>query len=155
MAEQDERRRRKSTGGEGPAVAVAILPLVWIWVRREAAPPSVGGVERCLRGLQGLKTWWREKEEGTSCRGEKDVHGGLLQTQWWLAGGLGKAWWCWLLKAELEEEMVTVLVSCGGGRKKKKQKKKIYSGEREEGWFFGLLWTQFYPPSGHQRSLYL
>jgi hypothetical protein len=78
-----------------------------------------------------------------------------LQTQWWLAGGLGKAWLCWLLKAELEEEMVTVLVSCGGGRKKKKQKKKIYSGEREEGWFFGLVWTQFYPPSGHQRSLYL
>jgi hypothetical protein len=28
--------------------------------------------------------------------------------------------WFWLLKAELEEEMVTVLVSCGGGRKKKK-----------------------------------
>jgi hypothetical protein len=44
-----------------------------------------------------------------------------------------------LLKAELEKEMVTVLVSCGGGRKKKKQKKKICSGEREEGWFFGLF----------------
>ena len=43
VAEQDERRRRKSAGGEGPAVAVATLPLVWIWVRREAAPPSVGG----------------------------------------------------------------------------------------------------------------
>jgi hypothetical protein len=24
--------------------------------------------------------------------------------QWWLAGGLGNTWWCWLLKAELEEE---------------------------------------------------
>ena len=50
MAEQDERRRRKSVGGEGPAVAVVILPLVWIWVRREDAPLSVGGGERCLRG---------------------------------------------------------------------------------------------------------
>jgi len=30
VAEQDEKSRRKSTGGEGPAVAVAILPLVWI-----------------------------------------------------------------------------------------------------------------------------
>jgi hypothetical protein len=86
---------------------------------------------------------------------ERDVHGGLLQTQWWLAGGLGNAWWCWLLKAELEEEMVMVLVSCGGGRKKKKQKKKICSGEREEGWFFGLLWTRFSPPSGHEIHLYL
>jgi hypothetical protein len=57
---------------------VAILPLVWIWVRMEAALLFVGGGERCLRGLQGLKTRWREKEEGTSCRGEKDVHGGLL-----------------------------------------------------------------------------
>jgi hypothetical protein len=56
-----------------------------------------------------------------------------------------------LLKVELEEEMVTVLVSCGGGRKKKK----IYSREREEGWFFGLLWTQFSPPSGHEIHLYL
>jgi hypothetical protein len=46
-----------------------------------------------------------------------------------------------LLKAELEEEMVTMLVSCGKGRNKKKQKKKICSGEREEGWFFGFLWT--------------
>jgi len=64
VAEQDERRRRKSAGGEGPAVAVAILSLVWIWVRREAAPLSVGGGERCLRGLRGLKTQWREKEEG-------------------------------------------------------------------------------------------
>jgi len=64
VAEQDERRRRKSAGGEGPVVAVAILPLVWIWVRREAASLSVGGGERCLWGLQGLKTWWREKEEG-------------------------------------------------------------------------------------------
>jgi len=64
VAEQDERRRRKSAGGEGPAVAVAILSLVWIWVRREAAPLSVGGGERCLRGLRGLKTRWREKEEG-------------------------------------------------------------------------------------------
>jgi hypothetical protein len=60
-----------------------------------------------------------------------------------------------LLKAELEEEMVTVLVSCGGGRKKKKQKKKICSGEREEGWFFGLLWTPFSPPPGHKTRLYL
>jgi hypothetical protein len=51
VVEQDERRRRKSAGGEGPAVAVAILPLVRIWVRREAAPPSVGGGERCMRGL--------------------------------------------------------------------------------------------------------
>jgi len=148
-------RRRKSARGEGPAVAVANLPLVWIWVRREAALPSVGGGERCLRGLQGPKTRWREKEEGTSCRGEKDVHGGLLQTQWWLVGGLGKAWWCWLLKAELEEEMVTVLVSCDEGRNKKKQKKKICSGEREEGWFFGFLWTQFSSLSGHQIHRYL
>jgi hypothetical protein len=61
-----------------------------------------------------------EREEGMSCRGEKDNHGGLLHTQWWLAGVLGNAWWCWLLKVELEEEMVSVLVSCGGGRKKKK-----------------------------------
>jgi len=99
----------------------------------------------------GAEDTVEREEEGTSCRGEKDVHGGLLQTQWWLAGGLGKACWCWLLKAELEEEMVTVLVSCGGGRKKKK----ICSGEREEGWFFGLLWTRFSPPSGHQLSLYL
>jgi hypothetical protein len=30
VAEQDEKSRRKSTGGEGPAVTVAILPLVWI-----------------------------------------------------------------------------------------------------------------------------
>jgi hypothetical protein len=60
-----------------------------------------------------------------------------------------------LLKAELEEEMVTVLVSCGRGKKKKKQKKKIYSGDREEGWFFGLLWTRFSPPSGHKINLYL
>jgi hypothetical protein len=60
-----------------------------------------------------------------------------------------------LLKAELEEEMVTVLVSCGGGRKKKKQKKKICSGEREAGWFFSFLWTQFSPLSGHKLSLYL
>jgi hypothetical protein len=51
--------------------------------------------------------------------------------------------------------MVMVLVSCGGGRKKKKQKKKICSGEREEGWFFGLLWTRFSPPSGHEIHLYL
>jgi hypothetical protein len=51
VAELDERRRRKSAGGEGPAVAVAILPLVCIWVRRKAAPPSVGGGERCLQGL--------------------------------------------------------------------------------------------------------
>jgi len=51
--------------------------------------------------------------------------------------------------------MVTVLVSCGGGRKKKKQKKKICSGDREEGWFFGLLWTRFSPPSGHKINLYL
>jgi len=144
MAEQDERRRKKSVGGVGPVVAVAILPPVWIWVRREATPPSVGGGERCMRGLKGLKTRWKEKEEGTSCRGEKNIH-----------GGLGKAWWCWLLKAELEEEMVTVLVSCGGGRKKKEQKKKICSGEKEEGWFFGLLWTQSSPPSGHQIHCYL
>jgi hypothetical protein len=86
---------------------------------------------------------------------ERDVHGGLLQTQWWLAGGLGNAWWCWLLKVELEEEMVSVLVSCGGGRKKKKQKKKICSGEREEGWVFGLIWTRFSHLSGHQIHLYL
>jgi hypothetical protein len=90
-----------------------------------------------------------------SCRGEKDVHGGLLQKQWWLVDGLGNAWSFWLLKEELEEEMVTALVSCGGGRKKKKQKKKICSGKREEGWFFGLLWTRFSPPSGHQINLYL
>jgi len=51
VAELDERRRRKSAGGEGPTVAVAILPLVCIWVRRKAAPPSVGGGERCLQGL--------------------------------------------------------------------------------------------------------
>jgi hypothetical protein len=56
-----------------------------------------------------------------------------------------------LLKEELEEEMVTVLVSCGGGRKKKK----ICSWDREEGWFFGLLWTRFSPPPGHQIHLYL
>ena len=37
VAEQDERRRRKSTAGEGPAVVVAVLPLVRIWVRGEAA----------------------------------------------------------------------------------------------------------------------
>ena len=36
-----------------------------------------------------------------------------------------------MLKAELEEEKVTMLVSCGEGRKKKK-KKKICSGERED-----------------------
>jgi hypothetical protein len=63
VAEQDERRRRKSAGGEEPAIAVAILPLVWIWVRREATPPSVGGGERCLWGLQGLKTQWRERKK--------------------------------------------------------------------------------------------
>jgi len=125
---------------------VAILPLVWIWVCREAAPPSVGEGERCLQGLQGLKTQWRVKEEGTSCKGEKDVHGGLLQTQWWLASVLGKAWWCWLLKAELEEEMVMVLVSCGRGRKKKKQKKKICSGKREEGCFLAYFGPNFLLP---------
>ena len=58
VAEQDERKRRKSAGGEGLAVAVAILPLVRIWVRREVALPSVCVEERCLWGLQGLKTWW-------------------------------------------------------------------------------------------------
>jgi hypothetical protein len=28
----------------------------------DAAPPSVGGGEKCLWGLQGLKTRWGEKE---------------------------------------------------------------------------------------------
>jgi len=115
---------------------------------------SCGGAGVRGRNGGGRRPRWREREEGTSCRGEKDVHDGLLQTQWWLASGLGNTWWCWLLKANLGEEMVTVLVSYGGGRKKK-QKKKICSVEREEGWFFGLLWTWFYPPSSHQRSLYL
>jgi hypothetical protein len=41
---------------------VAVLPLVRIWFRREAAPPSIGGGEKCLWGLQGMKTWWGDKE---------------------------------------------------------------------------------------------
>jgi len=41
---------------------VAVLPLVRIWVRREAATLSVGGGERCMWGLQGLKTRWGKKE---------------------------------------------------------------------------------------------
>jgi hypothetical protein len=35
---------------------------VWIWVRREAESLFVGGGERFMWGIQGLKTWWREKE---------------------------------------------------------------------------------------------
>jgi hypothetical protein len=62
VVEQDERRRRKSAAGEGPAVAVVVLPLVRIWVCREAALPSFGGGGRLLWGLQGLKRRWREKE---------------------------------------------------------------------------------------------
>jgi hypothetical protein len=54
--------RKKVAEERGSAVTVAVLPLVRIWVRREAAPPSVGGVERCLWGLQGLKTRWGKKE---------------------------------------------------------------------------------------------
>jgi len=63
VVEQDERRRRKSAAGEGPAVVVAVQPLVRIWVCREAALPSFGGGGRLLWGLQGLKRSWREKEE--------------------------------------------------------------------------------------------
>jgi hypothetical protein len=62
VVEQDERRRRKSAAGEGPAVAVTVLPLVRIWVCREAALPYFGGGGRRLWGLQGLKRRWREKE---------------------------------------------------------------------------------------------
>jgi hypothetical protein len=54
--------RRKVAKERGSAVAVAVLPLVRIWIRREAASSSVGGGERCLWGLQGLKTRWGEKE---------------------------------------------------------------------------------------------
>jgi len=61
VVEQDERRRRKSAAGEGPAVAVVVLPLVRIWVCREVALPSFGGGGRRLWGLRGLKRRWREK----------------------------------------------------------------------------------------------
>jgi len=54
--------RRKVAKERGSAVAVAVLPLVRIWVRREAASSSVGGGERCLWGLKGLKARWGEKE---------------------------------------------------------------------------------------------
>ena len=64
---------------------------------------NIGGVG--CRWLERLQL--EEEEKEAICRGERDVHGGLLQMQWWLAGGLGNTWWCWLLKAELEEETLT------------------------------------------------
>jgi len=63
-----------------------------------------GGGVGC-RWLERLQL--EEEEKEAICRRERDIHGGLLQMQWWLAGGLGNTWWCWLLKAELEEETLT------------------------------------------------
>jgi len=77
VAKQDEWRRRKTARGEGPVVVVVVLPLVRIWVRREAALPSVSGGERYLWGLQGLKTQWREKE------GRKMLVGNWGMTGFW------------------------------------------------------------------------
>ena len=95
--------------------------------------PEAGGGVSCLSWPKRLQL-----EEEEICRGERDAHGGLLQTQWWLADGLGNTWWFYLLREELEEEMLMALVFLWR-RKKEEAENKICSGEREEGWFFGLL----------------
>jgi hypothetical protein len=40
-------------------------------------------------------------------------------------------------------------------RKKEEEIEEENLQREEEGWFFGLLWTRFSPPSGHQINLYL
>jgi hypothetical protein len=93
---------------------------------------SSGGIDR---GDGGRSRLWEEEEkfvkERERLEGEEgESHGGCLVA----------AWRCWLLKAELEEEMMVALFSCSGGRKKKKQKKKICRGRgTNEAWCFGLL----------------
>jgi len=134
--------------------------LAWRWWLAWGGRPEASGGVGSLSWLEWLQLQEEEKEICREERKEKVANvvterrclGGGLWWKWWFPYCW---WWLWLLKVELEEEMVTVLVSCGGGRKKKKQKKKICSGKREEGWFFGFLWTRFSPHSSHQRSLYL
>jgi hypothetical protein len=40
-------------------------------------------------------------------------------------------------------------------KKEEEAKEENLQREREEGWFFGLLWTRFSPPSCHELHLYL
>ena len=103
---------------------------------------SSGGIDR---GDGGRSRLWEEEEkfvkERERLEGEEgESHGGCLVA----------AWRCWLLKAELEEEMMVALVSCSGGRKKKKQKKKICSGERKEGRL--VFWLTLNPIFSSFRS---
>jgi hypothetical protein len=88
---------------------------------RDGEPPEV--VRACGRaggngggvGCRWLE-WLRleEEEKEAICRGERDVHGGLLQMQWWLAGGLGNTW----------------LAAAGRGRKGSN----LQRGERRSWW---------------------
>jgi hypothetical protein len=50
---------------------MAVLPLMRIWVRGEAEPPYVGGGERFLWGLQGLKKQQGEREKRETLAGRK------------------------------------------------------------------------------------
>jgi hypothetical protein len=71
--QRKENKKKKICREEREEFAVAVLPLVRIWVRREPESPSVGGGERFMWGLQGLKTRWREKEGRKKLAGNRGM----------------------------------------------------------------------------------
>ena len=63
--------RRNRFAEERERFIMAVLPLMRIWVRGEAEPPYVGGGERFLWGLQGLKKQRGEREKRETLAGRK------------------------------------------------------------------------------------
>jgi len=107
------------------------------------------------RWLRLWQRWWlvakeakEEEENGRGCREERETDGG----SWWSVGGyVGFLWWSWWWE---DRWWVWWWLKTRWREKEKRGKQREWQ-KPGRGWFFGLFWTRFSPPSSHNISLYL